>query len=90
MPKIKGAKKALRQTIRRTEKNRGVKKVFKEVIKNFKRAVDSGDLKAATTQLSLVYKKLDKAAKVNVITKNTASRLKSRLANYLKKKSEKK
>lgn len=90
MPKIQSAKKALRQTIRRTAKNRATKKTFKEVIKSFRKAVDSGDLKAAATQLSVVYKKLDKAAKVNVIKKNTANRLKSRLAHYLKKKAEKK
>lgn len=90
MPKIKSAKKALRQTLRRTAKNRATKKVFKEVIKNFKKAVDSGDLKAAATQLSAAYKKLDKAAKVNIIKKNTAGRLKSRLSLYLKKKAEKK
>jgi small subunit ribosomal protein S20 len=88
MPKIKGAKKALRQSKRRAVKNKSVRKAFKEVVKKFRKTVDSGDMKAATQQLALAYKALDKAAKANVIKKNTASRLKSRLAQHLAKKSK--
>ena len=88
MPKIKGAKKALRQSKRRAIKNKSVRKSFKDVVKKFRKTVDAGELKAAAEQLSLAYKALDKAAKTNVIKKNTASRLKSRLAQHLAKKTK--
>ena len=40
----------------------------------------------AAAKLSAVYQSLDKAAKTNVITKNKAQRLKSRLAKMAPKK----
>ena len=40
----------------------------------------------ATAKLPAVYKSLDKAAKTNVITKNKAQRLKSRLTKLMPKK----
>lgn len=88
MPKIKGAKKALRQSKKRAIQNKNVRKAFKEVVKKFRKTVDAGNAKEATQQLALAYKALDKAAKTNVIKKNTASRLKSRLAQYLAKKTK--
>lgn len=83
MPKIKSAKKALRQSIRRKERNVARKKEFRKVIKTFKNLVTEKKLEEAKKQISLVYEKLDKAAKANLIKKNTASRLKSRLSKLL-------
>lgn len=76
MPVTRSAQKALRQNIRRHAANLVKIKVLKETLKKYKKS-PSNDL------LSLVYKKLDKAAKVNLIKKNTASRLKSRLTALL-------
>lgn len=76
MPKTKSAKKALRQNIKRRVANLKQKTTLKDVVKKFKKT-PSAEL------LSQVYKKLDKAAKTNIIKKNTASRLKSRLAKLL-------
>ncbi len=76
MPVTRSAKKALRQTKRRHERNVVVAKVLKDAIKKYKKA-------PAADLLSLVFQKLDKAAKANVIKKNTASRLKSRLSKHL-------
>ena len=54
------------------------------MIKTFKKLAAEKNLAEAKKQISLVYKKLDKAAKVNLIKKNTASRLKSRLSKLLR------
>jgi small subunit ribosomal protein S20 len=48
--------------------------------KNVLTAVEKKDAAAAGTSLSAYASAADKAAKTNVIKKNTASRLKSRLA----------
>ncbi len=84
MPKIKSAKKALRQNIKRREKNIKVKTELKAVIKQYKKLITEGKKEEAKKYLSQVYKKLDKTAKVNLIKKNKASRLKSRLSKLLK------
>ncbi|MBI2012867.1 MAG: 30S ribosomal protein S20, partial [Candidatus Colwellbacteria bacterium] len=55
----------------------------KTITKAYKRLVGGGDLDSAKEKLTLAYKALDKAAKTNVITKNKASRLKSKLAKKL-------
>ncbi|MEK7612019.1 MAG: 30S ribosomal protein S20 [Patescibacteria group bacterium] len=77
MPNTASAKKALRQGDRRREKNLAGMKDLKTVIKTFRKAPSAG-------ALSIVYKKLDKAAKVNLIKKNAAGRMKSRLSKLLK------
>jgi len=78
MPITLSAKKALRQSLRRRARNLIQKKALKEVVKTYKKS-------PSAENLSLVYKKLDKAAKTNLIKKNKASRLKSRLSKLLKK-----
>ncbi len=79
MPRIKSAKKALRQNIKRREKNTKGKTGLRAVIKNYKKLIAAGKKEEAKKYLPEVYKKLDKSAKVNLIKKNKASRLKSRL-----------
>ena len=80
MPVTRTAKKALRQNVRRRAKNVAQMADLKKAIKTYKKAAVAKNADAATAQLSLVFKKLDKAAKVGLIKKNTASRLKSRLS----------
>jgi len=76
VPITQSAKKALRQNKRRREQNLAKAKAFKDAIKKFKKS-------PSAEALSLVYKKLDKAAKTNVIAKNKAARLKSRLSGLI-------
>lgn len=83
MPITKSAQKALRQNIRRRKKNLKRKTEMKTVIKAYKKLLMAGKKEEAKKQLSLVYKKLDKMAKVQLIKKGKASRLKSRLAQKL-------
>lgn len=89
MPVTKSAEKALRQNARRRKKNLEKGKGLKDAIKKYKKLVAGGEIQEAEKHLSTVYKLLDKAAKTNLIKKNKASRLKSRLTNQLKAKSTK-
>lgn len=82
MPITKSAKKALRQSSSRRALNLQRKKELKAQIKKFRKLLES-DKEAAQKQLSVLFKKLDKGAKVNLIKKNTASRLKSRFSKKL-------
>ena len=44
------------------------------------KAIEDGDKKAAVEMLSMAIKRVDKAAKANVIHDNTAARKKSRMS----------
>ena len=85
MPIIKSAKKALRQNIRRRKKNVKKKAELKTVIKQYKKLIAADQKEEAKEFLSQVYKKLDKAAKIDLIKKNKAARLKSRLSKLIAK-----
>ncbi|MFZ2189350.1 MAG: 30S ribosomal protein S20 [Candidatus Magasanikiibacteriota bacterium] len=83
MPNKQSAKKALRQTKKRTELNLKVKDTYKKAVKTINKAVEAGE-KELKEQLRLAQKALDKAAKRGVIKKNTAGRKLSRLAKKVK------
>lgn len=83
MPVTRTAKKALRQNVRRNAKNVAQNIELKKAIKVFKKLVDAKKISDAATQLAVVFQRLDKAAKTNLIKKNTANRLKSRLSKRL-------
>ena len=83
MPITKSAKKALRQSLKRREQNLARMRKLKSVIKDFKKSLQEKNIEEAQKKLALVYKALDKSAKINLNKKNKASRLKSRLAQRL-------
>ena len=78
MPNIKAAEKWMRQTEKRTTRNKDVTTRLKTV---FKKAVAAQDGEAAKK----VESQFDKAAKSGIIHKNKAARKKSRLAKALAK-----
>lgn len=73
MPVTKQARKKLRQDLKREKKNRDLKSKFKKTLKDTRTS-------PTAKKLSEAAKVIDKAAKKNVIHKNKAARLKSRLA----------
>lgn len=81
MPIIKSAKKALRQSHRRREKNQIWKNKLKEGVKK-------AETEKSAEALSAAYKIIDKSAKKGLIKKNKASRMKSRLAKLAAKSSQ--
>ncbi|MBC7319609.1 30S ribosomal protein S20 [bacterium] len=83
MPNTRSAKKQLRSSRRKAERNKAVKSRIKTEVKKFLAYIEAKDINAAKSQISLVCSLLDKAAKKNIIHDNTASRKKSRLMKRL-------
>ncbi len=79
MPIKDSAKKYMKVTAKKTEKNRKVRGAYRSAIKNLEKAIHDGNTKEIDTYLRLSQKTLDKAVQKNVIKKNTAARKKSRL-----------
>jgi len=90
MPITKSAKKALRQNIKRKARNIIYKKKMRGLIKEVRTLVLDRKEKEAKKLLPQVYKILDKAAKVGVIKKNTASRKKARITKLISKSAQRK
>jgi small subunit ribosomal protein S20 len=88
MPIIKAAKKALRSSARKRAVNLRRSRAMKDSVKEV-RTLTAQASKEALGSLSKAYKTIDKAAKGGIIKKNTASRMKSRLAKAVKKSSAK-
>ena len=80
MPNIESAKKRMRQTVKRTARNRVRKEKLKKAIKTFKAALAGGDAPAVNDGLKKVSAAIDKAKVKGILHKNTASRRVSRLA----------
>ena len=83
MPHTKTARKRLRQAESRRRHNRTTMKGVKKELRSFLDALKEGKSDEAKTAMSQAAKKLDKAAARNVIHKNKAARLKSRMAKKL-------
>jgi small subunit ribosomal protein S20 len=77
------AKKRAKQNIKRRTINRARKSQVKTQIKHLETVMDKGDIEAASDQLRLVIKKLDKTASTSTMHKKTADRKKSRLTKRL-------
>lgn len=80
MPNIKSAKKRMRQSVKRTARNRVRKEKLKKAVKSYRTVLATGEAKAIGEELAKVTKAIDKAQVKGVLHKNTASRRKSRLA----------
>lgn len=86
MPITKTAKRALKKSLKRREKNLLKKVVLKKTEKKFLKTLASNNIEETKKILNILYKLLDKAAKTNLIKKNKAVRDKSRLAKKLSQK----
>ena len=78
MPKIKSAKKRMRQTITRTLRNRPKRSAIRTAVKKAREEPTAENVKAATSAL-------DRGARKKLIHPNAAARKKSRLAKRLAK-----
>ena len=85
MPNTAGARKRLRQSKVRRDRNRSVRTAVRTQIKKVREAVASGDIAKAETEFLLATKRLDRAGAKNVFHSNTTSRYKSRLSHLIKK-----
>jgi small subunit ribosomal protein S20 len=82
-PITKSAKEALRQSEKRRIRNLMYKEKIKKLIKKFKNLVLEKKIEEAEKFLPEIYKVLDKAAKENVIKREKASRIKSRISKLI-------
>jgi small subunit ribosomal protein S20 len=80
MPNTKSSKKRLKQSEKRRLLNLRYKRKMKEVVKEIDSLVSDNKKKDAEKIVPKAYKAIDKAAKKNIIKKNTASRKKARIA----------
>jgi len=79
MPQTKSAKKALRQTTKKTQRNLLVKKNLNYLLRNFKKALENDNNTKIEEFSKKLIKSLDKATQKNVIHKNASARKKSRI-----------
>ncbi len=85
MPITSSAKKALRASHTKHVFNERRKDTMTSIIKTVRKFVADKNTAEAVKHLTEAYKAIDKAAKTNLIKKNTAARKKSRLAHLIAK-----
>jgi small subunit ribosomal protein S20 len=85
MPNTANAKKALRKSFKRRDRNRMKRSALRTQIKRLRETIEAGDQEKVTEVFRLVVKKIDQAASDNLIHKNAAARTKSRLSRQIKK-----
>ncbi len=83
MPIHKSAKKRLKQSLKRREKNKAVKSEIKTWVKKVTQTAGTPNAQARLKEL---FSLLDKAARKNIIHTNAATRTKSRLAKLVNQK----
>lgn len=79
MPNKESAKKALRQSDKRAERNKLAKAELKSLKVKLRKQITAKDLSGASETMTTIGKKLDKAQSKNVMKKGTVARMKSRL-----------
>ncbi len=82
MANHKSSEKRIRQEEKRRLHNRYYAKTMRNAVRKLRATTDKGE---ALAMYPSVQKALDKLAKTNVIHKNKASNLKSKLASYIQK-----
>ena len=80
MPRIKSAKKRLRQTKVRTAKNKAQRSTLRNAVKKLKTAGSAAEAEAAFLEAQTL---VDRAGRKNLVHKTAAARTKSRLAKLV-------
>ncbi len=84
MANHKSAKKRIKQTIKKTERNRWYKTRIKNITKAVKVAVEAGELEKAQEAFKIANKSLHHFVSKGILKKNTAARKVSRLNKLVK------
>jgi small subunit ribosomal protein S20 len=85
MPNIKSAKKRLKQSLIRRDRNRSAKRAIRTECKKVVEVASADSVEKAETELRTAAKLVDQNAAKHVIHRNAAARIKSRLSAKLKK-----
>lgn len=80
MANTKSAERRARSNARKNLHNRSIKSKLKTLERNYLSLLNTGNTEGAATALRRVSSALDKAAKVGVVHRSSASRKKSRLS----------
>ena len=83
MPNTKGAKKRLRQSVVRRDRNRIRKTRLRHSLRKFREAIAAKNIDDAKVASTVTAKMLDKAAAKGIIHRNKAARLKSRMCRQI-------
>lgn len=83
MPQRKSGIKELRKNHARHMHNLDLKTTLRKTMKKFVVSVTQKNKEEAQSNLNVLYKKLDKATKRNILNKNTASHRKSKFSRQL-------
>jgi small subunit ribosomal protein S20 len=82
VPQRHNSVKSLRQSLKHRAHNLDIKSDLRHTLKEYV-ALTTTDAAKASVMLATVYKKIDKAAKRNIMHKKTAARRKARFAKLL-------
>ena len=85
MANIQSAKKRIRQTVKRTERNRVYRSSTRTHIKKTRQLIAEGNLDEADMMARKAYQMLDKSARKHVVHPRNAARRKGRLMAALEK-----
>lgn len=80
MANHESSKKRIRQTLKRTERNRHVRSTVRGSVKKVREAITSGDKSNAQTALATAVRRIDMAVSKGVYHRKTGSRYISRLS----------
>ena len=84
MPSTTSSKKRLRQNVSHRERNRSIKGAIRTQCRKVREAIKAGDTELAENEFRLAVSSLDRAGARNIIHRNTAGRMKSRLSAKIK------
>jgi small subunit ribosomal protein S20 len=84
MPNTKSAQKRLRQNVERRARNRSLRSDVRTQCRKVREAIKAADVDQAETEFRVAVKKLDRAGSRNIIHRNAAARLKSRMSAKIK------
>lgn len=89
MPNLPNAKKALRQSKKRAERNQLLRDEIHSLRRAFRKAIEAGSLDEAKKMIQTLDKKLDKLVTKKVFKKKKVARIKSRLQKTIQRASAK-
>ena len=84
MANIKSARKRARQAVGLRSRNMSLRTTARSAIKEVKKAIATGDKKAAAAALVKSQSVIDRVAAKGIVHRNAAARQKSRLAHAIK------
>jgi small subunit ribosomal protein S20 len=84
MPSTKSATKRLRQNVNRRAQNRSLRSDVRTQCRKVSAAIKDANIEQAEAEFRLAAKKLDRAGVRNILHRNAAARLKSRMSAKIK------